>query len=35
MTHLRLISFMEKNNIPSDQFNHFDYVDALEQLSEL
>ena len=35
MSHHGLISFMEKNSIPPDQFNHFDYIDALEQLSEI
>jgi len=35
MSHQGLLSFMEKNGIPPDQFNHFDYIDALEQLSEL
>ena len=33
MAYERLISVMGENNIPINQFNHFDYVDALEQLS--
>lgn len=35
MAHQRLISVMEKNSVSPSTFNHFDYVDALEQLSEL
>ena len=29
------MSFMANSHIPGGQFNHFDYVDALENLSEL
>ena len=29
MAYERLTSFMAYHNIPPDQFNHFDYVDAL------
>ena len=29
MAYERLISVMAENNIPLNQFNHFDYVDAL------
>lgn len=35
MAHQRLISVMEKNSVSPSTFNHFDYADALEQLSEL
>ena len=30
-----LISIMADQEIRSNQFNHFDYVDAFEQLSEI
>lgn len=35
MAQERLISVMEKNNVTLSTFDHFDYVEAVEQLSEL
>jgi hypothetical protein len=35
MAQQRLISVMENNSISPSIFDHFDYVDAVEQLSEL
>ena len=35
MAYERLISILNEQNIPHNQFNHFDYVDAFDQLSQL
>lgn len=35
MSHQRIVSIMERNRIDNARFDHFDYVETIEQLSEL